>query len=215
MARKAIIIGATGLIGRHLTEQLASENTFAEIHTLTRRPLLPTNPKVHNHVVNFEQLGNFSSLFEADTLFSCLGTTLKQAGSLAAQYQVDVEYQYQAATLAAQAGVRHYLLVSSSGANPKSFGSYLRIKGELEEKIKTLPFEQICILQPSLLLGNRNHFRPGEQLSGLLLPLLCRLPGLQRFRPIAGAAVAAKMVRLSQQEGKGIETFSLDQLFTP
>ncbi|AWF81944.1 short chain dehydrogenase [Microbulbifer sp. A4B17] len=214
MTQKAIIVGATGLIGAHLTEQLAGEETFDEILTLTRRPQAAASTKVHNHIVNFDRLEEAAPLFQANTLFSCLGTTRKQAGSLAAQYRVDVEYQYKAAQMAAEAGVSHYLLVSSSGANSKSASAYLRMKGELEEKIKKLPFERISILQPSLLLGNRGDARPGEQIGAILLPLICKLPGLKRYRPIEGREVAAKMVRLSQQEQTGIETLRLDQLFT-
>ncbi|WP_444931605.1 NAD-dependent epimerase/dehydratase family protein [Microbulbifer sp. SSSA002] len=215
MTQRAIILGATGLIGGHLTEQLAGDETFAEILTLTRRPQTVVSSKVYNHIVDFERLEEAAPLFQAHTLFSCLGTTRRQAGSLAAQYRVDVEYQYKAAQLAAEAGVSHYLLVSSSGANPNSASAYLRMKGELEEKVTKLPFKRISILQPSLLLGNRNHSRPGEQLGAILLPLICKLPGLRRYRPIEGRAVAGKMVRLSRQEQTGIEILRLDQLFNP
>ncbi|WP_413662572.1 NAD(P)H-binding protein [Microbulbifer sp. CNSA002] len=213
MSKRAIILGATGLIGGHLTEQLAGEEVFDEVLILTRRPKATASQKIHNHIIDFDRLDEAAPLFQGNTLFSCLGTTRKQAGSLAAQHKVDVEYQYQAAQLAAEAGVSHYLLVSSSGANASSASAYLRMKGELEEKIKKLPFKRISILQPSLLLGDRANARPGEKIGGTLLPLICMLPGLRRYRPIEGREVAKKMVYLSRQERTGIETLRLDELF--
>ena len=118
-----------------------------------------------------------------------------------------------AAQLAAANGVSHYLLVSSNGANAKSSNPYLKMKGELEEKILTLPFIRISIFQPSLLVGKRADFRLGEVFASRLLPVLCRLPGLRRFRPIRGEQVAAKMVQVSNQTGNAREWFRLDEIF--
>jgi uncharacterized protein YbjT (DUF2867 family) len=213
MGHRAIVIGATGLVGRMLTEQLAEADHIDEVITLTRRPAEVTWSKVHNYVVNFDRLEDDASSFGADLLFSCLGTTRKQAGSIAAQRKVDLHYQYNAAQLAADHGVRHYLLVSSSGANIGSKNPYLKMKGELEQKVQALPFNRISIFQPSLLLGQRIDFRMGEKLGSYVLPVLCRLPGLRRFRPITGAQLAAKMIRVSRQPGPSLEWFRLDEIF--
>ena len=142
-----------------------------------------------------------------------LCSTRKQAGSIEAQRKVDLDYQYRAARLAVDRGVRHYLLVSSSGANAKSSNPYLRMKGELEEKILALPFARISIFQPSLLLGKRPEFRLGEKLGAMLLPMVGALPGLRRYRPIRGEEVAAKMVRISRQPGPEREWLRLDEIF--
>ncbi|SHG07391.1 Uncharacterized conserved protein YbjT, contains NAD(P)-binding and DUF2867 domains [Microbulbifer donghaiensis] len=213
MTKKALIIGATGLIGRQLTDQLADADHIGEIVTLTRRPAPHPSARVRNEVENFERLPDFAQLFQADLMFSCLGTTRSQAGSLQAQRRVDVDYQLQAAQLAAEAGVAHYLLVSSSGANPNSSSAYLRMKGELEQAVMRLPFARISIFRPSLLLGDRAETRPAEKLGSWLLPLICTLPGLRRYRPIRGEQVAAKMVQVSNTPGPAVETFTLDELF--
>ncbi|MFT6984871.1 MAG: hypothetical protein ACJAT7_000672 [Psychromonas sp.] len=213
MGKKAIVIGATGLVGRALVDQLADADHISKIITLTRRPARHSSSKVINQVVNFEQLEEYASLFAADFLFSCLGTTLQQAGSLAAQRKVDLDFQFKAAQLAAGSGVEHYLLVSSSAANAQSRNQYLKMKGELEQKIKSLPFARISIFQPSLLLGQRADFRLGEKLGSYMLPLLCAIPWLRRFRPITGEQVAAKMVLVSGQSGPAFERFQLDDIF--
>ena len=213
MGNTAIVIGATGLVGRALIDQLADADHVGKVITLTRRPAGHSCSKVHNQVVDFDHLEDHASSFRADVLFSCLGTTRKQAGSIAAQRKVDLDFQYKAAQLAADHGVRHYLLVSSSSANISSNNPYLQMKGELEQKVQSLPFNRISIFQPSLLLGQREEFRMGEKLGSWILPVLCTIPGLHRFRPITGEQVAAKMVQVSRQPGPSLEWFRLDEIF--
>ncbi|MFO7645281.1 MAG: NAD(P)H-binding protein [Desulfosarcina sp.] len=212
MGKTAIVLGATGLVGQSLTDQLAKADHVGKIITLTRRPAPHASANVHNQVLDFDQLERHAAAFSGDLLFSCLGTTRKEAGSINAQRVVDLTYQYRAAQMAANHGVRHYLLVSSSGANADSQNPYLRMKGELEQRVQTLSFERISIFQPSLLLGQRGDFRLGEKLGGWILPTLCAMPGLRRFRPIAGEQVAAKMVRVSRQPGKALEWYRLDEI---
>ena len=209
----AIVIGATGLVGSALVNKLTTAEHVEKIITLTRRPSNHASSKVENHVVNFNQLEDDASLFKGDFLFSCLGTTRSQAGSIAAQREVDLEYQFKAAQLATQNGVSHYLLISSNGANDKSKNPYLKMKGELEQRIKLLPFKRISLFQPSLLMGPRKQFRFGEKLGGLILPILSFIPGLRRYRPITGEQVAEKMIRVSQQPGTPLECFRLDEIF--
>lgn len=213
MENVAIVIGATGLVGRALTEQLGDADHIRKVITLTRRAAGHPSPRVDNRVVDFERLEDHASWFAADWLFSCLGTTRQKAGSIAAQRRVDLDYQYRAARLAADHGVGHYLLVSSSGAHAGSRNPYLRMKGELEEKVQALPFKRISIFQPSLLMGKRPEFRWGEKLGGMLLPVFCKIPGLRRYRPIRGEEVAARMVQVSRQAGAPREWFRLDEIF--
>ena len=212
MGKTAVVIGATGVVGRSLVDLLSRSDAIEHVVTLTRRPASHDSPKVRNHIVDFEHLGDHAKLFAGDMLFSCLGTTLKQAGSVANQRKVDYDYQYHAARLAAQQGAGHYLLVSSSGANPRSRAAYFRMKGELEQQVRHLPFNRISIFQPSLLVGDRPDIRPGENIGRLVMPVLCRLPGLQKYRPVTGEQVAAAMVRTALQPGLPVEIFALDNI---
>jgi uncharacterized protein YbjT (DUF2867 family) len=213
MEKIAIVIGATGLVGRVLVDQLANTDHIDKIITLTRRSSIHSSSKVFNQVVDFDHLATYASLFNGDFLFSCLGTTVKQAGSIAAQRKVDLDHQFEAAQLAVDNGVEHYLLVSATGANEQSHNSYLKMKGELEHRIKSLPFKRISIFQPTLLLGQRTDFRLGEKVCSWVMPVLCVIPWLRRFRPITGEQVAAKMVLSSEQPGQSIESFRLDEMF--
>ncbi len=213
MNKTAIVVGATGLVGKALVDQLAAADHIDRVVVLARRALSHPSDKVACHTVEFDKLDQYGDLFRGDILFSCLGTTRKQAGSIEAQRIVDFDYQYQAAQLAAKQGVEHYLLVSSSAANANSNNAYLKMKGELEERVEQLSFQRTSILQPSLLLGERDHVRVGEVVGSWILPALCKLPPLQRYRPIQGHEVAAKMVQLSLSAVGGVERLVLEQVF--
>jgi len=213
MKRTAIILGATGLVGSNLIKRLIDNQYFSDIVSITRRPVNYEASNVTNHVVDFEQLAEFDFAFQGNTLFSCLGTTIKEAGSIAAQRKVDVDYQLEAATIALEQGVDDYFLISSSGANAKSLSPYLSMKGELEDAVIRLPFNSITILQPSLLLGERAKSRVAEGLGAKMLPMLCRLPGLRRFKPIQGWQVAQKMCELSSLKKSGLTRLRLEAVF--
>lgn len=214
MANKiAIVLGATGLVGKSLVNQLSTCPQFKKVHAITRRPVNFPMANVENHVIDFENMSASNNAFQGDILFSCLGTTKKQAGSIDAQRRVDVDYQLEAAKLAANNAVKQYVLVSSSGANAKNPNPYLKMKGELEEQVKKLSFERISIFQPSLLLGSRPETRLGEKVGGVVLPALCRLPGLKKFRPISGQQVAKKMIAVSMEAGPSLSYFRLDEIF--
>ncbi|MFK8013732.1 MAG: NAD-dependent epimerase/dehydratase family protein [Marinicellaceae bacterium] len=212
--KTAIVLGATGLVGSKLVDRLAKESGVSTVVAVTRRSVNYTSKKIINEVINFDQLEKHRDIFTGDVLFSCLGTTLKQADSIEQQRKVDYEYQYEIAKIASENKVNHYILVSSSGANSKSRNSYLKMKGDLEEAVSVLPYKRISILQPSLLIGKRESFRLGESVGSLVLPLLCKLPVLKQYRPISGDEVAEKMVLLSLSSGKPKEVYRLDEIFS-
>lgn len=213
MLKRAVVLGATGLVGRHVVEHLSELEDIERIVAVTRRPVDYRSEKVVNEVIQFERLEAHLDIFR-DALFSCLGTTKKQAGSVAAQRRVDYDYQYETARLAAANGVGHYLLVSSAGANAKAVNAYSKMKGELESAVTTLAFERISIFQPSLIVGEREQFRLGEAVAEKLLPLLTFLPPLRKYRAIAGDTVARKMVAVAGASGESRQRYQLDELFT-
>ncbi|QDF66603.1 short chain dehydrogenase [Shewanella sp. SNU WT4] len=196
MGKIAIVLGATGAVGRELVQQLSQTDGIDKVVAITRSPVTYANDKIINEVIDFNHMESFASVFAGDIFCSCLGTTLKQAGTIFAQRQVDVDYQYRAATLARAQGVSQYLLVSASGANASSRNAYLKMKGELEQLVIALHFARTVVIQPSLLLGDRSDFRLGEVIGSRLLPWLCKLPALAKYRPITGRQVAQKMRHL-------------------
>ena len=200
---KAILLGATGAVGRDLVRQLLQDDRFTELYLLVRRiPEGLSFPKLRIELLDFDQPDQWPELPEADVLFSSLGTTLRDAGSQAAQYRVDYGYQYEVARRAAARGVPHYILVSAWGAKPKARSFYSRMKGELEEAVQALPFRRISILRPPLLL-RPGSTRGGERLAAAVLRGLGALGLLRAFRPMPTSVVARCMHALSTSQHSG------------
>lgn len=169
MAKKRILLlGASGLTGRHCLEQLLNDARVASVTTLVRRSL--NIQQANYHELLFEQLdADAGDLFNVDAVICCLGTTLKTAGSKAAFYAVDFTLVHDMAKLTRQAGVETFTVISAVNANPRSMSFYARTKGELEKALKQLDFPHLILAQPSLLLGERQDKRFLEDVGQKLL----------------------------------------------
>jgi uncharacterized protein YbjT (DUF2867 family) len=211
--RTALMIGATGLVGSQLSNQLLNDARFDRVIAFGRRKTGLSHPKLEEHVVDFESGDSWSSLVKGDVAFSALGTTRKQAGSLEAQKKVDYDYQLAFARAAASNGVATYVLVSSSSADPSSRIFYSRIKGELDREVQQLGFERVRIMRPSLLGGDRLEGRAGEKLGGALLGALNALGIARRYREIPGRVVARAMINAALDPEKGTRIYTLDEVF--
>jgi len=191
----AIIIGATGLVGSHLTHQLLENKKYQKVKIFVRRSPNITHKKLITHVVNFDDLQFWKKHLTGDELYSVLGTTLKKAGSQNAQYKVDYDYQYNVASAARENGVKKLLLVSSAGANADSKNFYLRMKGKLDNAVKGLDFPGICIFKPSILIGKRTELRIMEKIAVFFTRIFTTIiPFLRKYRPVHGKTVAAAMI---------------------
>jgi len=210
---EATIIGATGLTGSLLLKKLLEDERFSKVRALVRRPLDFEHPKLEACVIRFDEPESWAPLVQGDVLFSALGTTLKQAGSKAAQYLVDYEYQYQFARAAAQNGVPRLVLVSSAGADAGSWNFYSRMKGELDEAVQKLPFQSISIIRPGILDGERKEKRPGEAAGLALMRLAGKMRALRHLRPIHGSTVAAAMIRAAVEGRPGVGIYTLGEVF--
>lgn len=211
-ATTALLVGTTGLVGRHCLSLLAQDPAVARVCALVRRPTALADlldpaacarahtAKVELPVVNFEQLARHSEHFRADLVFCALGTTIRQAGSQAAFRQVDFDYPLQVARLAKAQGARHFLLISALGADAGSRFFYNRVKGELEDALRGLAFESLTLARPSVLLGQRNEPRLGEWVAGRagwLMP--------ERYKPVAGSQVAQALITAAHHGRPGVQ----------
>ena len=210
----AIVIGATGLVGAHLIQALIKDSRISKIKVFTRRSCGVNNQKVEEHLVDFNQLSDYKNEIQGDVLFSCMGTTLKTAGSKEAQYKVDYTYQYQMARLAHENGVEDYVLISSTGANLNSSFFYSKMKGELERDVQALNFQRTIFIRPSVLMGDRPEKRFGEAFGAKVINTLAAIiPSLKKYKGILGSDVAASMLQIYHQEqSSGLQIFELDQL---
>ena len=212
--KTAVVIGATGLVGKQLVSQLIDNPFFSKITVLVRRSTQISHEKLNEVIVDFDDLESVSSSIKGYVLFSCMGTTIKQAKTKDNQYKVDYTYQYETARIAAENKISTYVLVSSTGANVSSSVFYSRIKGELEEAISKLPFDKIKILRPSVLMGKRNEFRLGETIGIAIMTGLKFIPYLKKWRGIKDSEVAHAMITMSlEQVSENIDVKELDELF--
>lgn len=193
--RSAIVVGATGLTGTSLIEQLCENDDYVSVIVIARRELQYKHPKLEVKIRNFDTLEEKDIEF-AHELYCCLGTTIKKAGSREAFEKVDFEYPLAIASLAKKRGIPHMLVITAMGANEQSSIYYNRVKGKLEQALMELGLQRLSIIRPSLLVGQREEFRFGEKLGETVLKLIKPLliGPLKRVRSIDASQVAKAMI---------------------
>lgn len=209
---KALVIGATGATGKDLVNQLLQDKDFEEVTIFVRKPVNIQNEKLKVHVVNFENPEEWKSKVKGDVAFSCLGTTLKAAGSKEAQRKVDFDYQYEFAKAAKENNVDDYILVSAYGASPKSKIFYSKMKGELEEAVKKLHFEKITIFKPGML-ERKDSDRTGEVLGSRIIKFANKLGLLESQKPLPTDVLAKAMINSSKIKSNGYSSIKLGNIF--
>ncbi len=210
---KVGLIGATGLVGGHALRLLLEDEDIAQLRVWARQNASLTHRKLDWQCIDFDQLETLVDCAGLDAVLCALGTTQAQAGKDGLK-KVDHDYVLAMAQAAQRAQVPGFCLVSALGASTTSPSFYSRIKAQAEQSVEKLGFASLEILRPSLLLGERQDARPMEALGQKLSPVLnALLPGpLKHYRAIAGAEVAASMIRLAKaaEPGTHIRLLPLD-----
>lgn len=189
---RAVIIGATGAVGKVLVRQLLCDERYHFVEIFVRSPWDIQHPKLICHVVDFEQMGQWHHLIEGDVAFSCLGTTKKQAGGKAAQWHIDYDYVVQFAKYCKVKSIETFVLVSTKGADYRSKVFYLYLKGRIEQAIAQLHFCRTIIIRPSSLI-RPNSDRGGEKIGVKVLLFLNRLGLFKSYSPVAVSKVADRI----------------------
>ena len=212
--RTALLLGATGLVGKHCLELLLDDDFYEKVITLGRRKIEREHAKLIQHIIDFDNIEEYANLFQAEDIFCCLGTTMEAAGSREAFRKIDFTYTKEAARIVSQNGAEQFLVVTTSGANPKSFIFYNRVKGEIEEAIKKMSFESAQIFRPSLLLGERKEYRSRERVGERLLKgfKFLLVGGLRKYRPVKASDVARAMVRMAKARPHGVHVYETDRI---
>ncbi len=211
---KALIAGATGLVGSHLLQRLLEDRDYDEIWVLTRRPLNSEHKKIREIVTDFQNLRDSLQKVEAEHIYCCLGTTMKKAGSKQAFKKVDFEYPLELAQIMISKKAEKYMLISSLGANRNSIIFYLRVKGELEEAIGQLGFPSLFIFRPSLLLGDRTESRAGEDIAKKMYQYIewLFIGPFKKHRGIEAKTVAESMIKMAKSDQKGTLILESDRI---
>lgn len=203
--KRILVAGASGLVGRQVVDELAGLEGV-ETHALLRKSSATLAPNVIQHVGPSGEWHALVAKAKPDVAISCLGTTMKIAGSREAFRAVDYDLLVSFADEARKAGAQQMVCVSSVGASASASNFYLRTKGETEQALRQLDFERLDIIRPGLLTGgNRAETRTGESIGILLAPLtdLFLHGPLRRYASTPSAKVAQAIVTLALSEGHG------------
>lgn len=211
LQRGAVVLGATGLVGRSLLEQLLQRGDYPLIVAPTRRPLQLPAPRLFNPVTDFSEASSLLDGTVVRDVYCCLGTTMHKAGNRRQFEEVDYHLIVNLARMARAHGAERLAVVSALGASATSRIYYSRVKGRMEEALSGIGYESLQILRPSLLLGARDERRPAEALAQKLSPYVGWLwrGRLATYRPVAAADVAAAMIRLTLAGEPGVHIHTL------
>lgn len=216
MNRTAIIIGASGLIGGELLNQLLTDDYFDTVKSIGRRILEVQHPKLQQYTVDFTDNKSLEQYIAgAEFIFCTIGTTQKNVGGDEQAYKkVDYDIPVNIATIAAKYEVYGFIIVSVIGANVDSNNFYLKLKGVTEEAICKQPIPLIGILRPSLLLGNRKEKRFGERIAQTVMPVFSPLlfGSAKKYKPIKASDVATCMLRIAKKGVRGIKVYEYKEM---
>jgi len=207
---KLMIVGSTGLVGRHALRIALAHPGIHQVVAPVRRPAA-AHPKLHAPVVDFDALPADAPWWAVDAVVCALGTTMRIAGSQEAFRRVDHEYPLAVARLARQHGTPAYVLNSAMGADADSRIFYSRVKGEVERDLATLGFDSLTFVRPGLIGGEREEFRAGERAAMMVLGALRPvLPERWRINP--AERIAQAMVDAAVDARPGVHVVASDAL---
>lgn len=204
--RTALVVGASGLVGKELIKLLLEDPEYQTIISLVRNPTNTNHPKLVEKVISFDELSKVSIESTLLDSYCCLGTTIAKAKTKDNFYKVDFTYCYEFAKLSKSLGISNFCIVTAIGSDPKSKVFYSKVKGDVEKAISGIGFCSTNIVRPSLLLGERQEFRLGEvifsKISWFLEPIF--MGELKKYKPIQGKQVANIMIQITKQQKQGI-----------
>lgn len=208
MGRRALVIGANGLVGMQCVNQLLEDDAYDEVRVLSRKYFYLEHPKLEKEIIEFNNLHQSWDLFKGDDMFYCLGTTMAKAKKRANFKKIEFDYAVNIAKIAHHNKVQQFLLVSAMGANPKSWIFYNRIKGELEEEIKKIGFKSLKIFRPALLLGKREEYRFTESISQNIFKVInfLMIGPLRSIKAVKAGDLAKAMIKVAHTNQTGLKT---------
>jgi uncharacterized protein YbjT (DUF2867 family) len=215
MGKIALVIGATGLIGRNLVFELLKNPNYTQVIVLVRRDMVIKHEKFTQIMLDFSQLNNYEDKMVAYHVFCCMGSTSAKTPDKENYRRIDFDIPLQIAEITFRNGAQSFLLVSSMGANLQSSIFYSRLKAELEVAIEKIGFKTVFVLRPSLLLGNRLESRPLETITQYLMRVMnpIFIGPLKLYKAIKGETVAKALMHAALSEKIGNNLVLNNEIF--
>lgn len=208
----ALVLGASGLVGLHTTKLLLERNTYDIVYAVSRRGIPLEHERLIQIRADYYSIASHLQNIPIDHIFSCLGSTKKKTPNKQDYIQVDHDYPLKVARLGQENGAKKLSMVSALGANPEAISFYLRMKGETERDMHNLNFQELYIMQPSLITGNRSENRPAERMAAWLFkainPVL--VGSLKKYRSIRAETIAKALVQTAELGQNGTHRFNTE-----
>ena len=217
MSKSAIILGATGLTGGLLLQNLLKDERYTSVILFSRNSCNIKHPKLTENIVDLFELEKHQDKFKADEVFCCIGTTKSKTSDKETYKKIDYGIPVVAASLCKQNNIETFAVISALGAKKNSAVFYNKIKGKMEEAVLDFKVKHTYILQPSLITGERDEKRLGESVMKFVFKLikpLMQVGELQRYRPIHPETIANCMVWLTNHkyESGRIESNTIQEI---
>lgn len=216
MRKTAIILGATGLTGSLLLKKLLEDNRYDQIKVFSRKSIGVNHTKLREFIGDILDLGAFEKDFIGDEVYCCIGTTAKKTPDKDLYRRIDFGIPVQAARLCKKNKINTFIVMSSLGANPKSNVFYNKTKGKMEESVLKENILNIYVLRPSIIIGNRNENRLGEDIGKKLMSAFqfLMIGNFKKYRPIEADNIAKAMIILanSKPDVQIIESDKIEEL---
>lgn len=198
MGKTAIILGATGLTGSLVLEQLLVDDRYERILLFSRSSCGVDHPKLTEYLGDLLHLEEFKEQFKGDEVYVCIGTTRKKTPDPDQYRKIDFGIPVQAAQLAKENGIKGMAVISAIGADSNSSFKYNRIKGDMEKAVMEVGIPRTYILRPSMIAGDRKEHRSGERIGLKIFKALQFLfiGKLKKYKAVDANAIANKMIAL-------------------
>ena len=207
------LFGSTGLIGNEILKLLEEDDYFKNINVISRREVKLKSKKSKLKLIDFSNYDDYLSAIEnSDIVLAAIGTTQSKVNFNKKKYvDIDLGIVSKIAKACKEKKVKHFSFVSSAGADIKNKSFYLKLKGQIEQEVKSYKLNSSTVYSPSLLLGKRLESRYGEQLAQLIIPLISFLMP-SNYKPIKAIKVAKAMVNESKKYSPGFKIFHYNQI---
>ena len=207
------LFGSTGLIGNEILKLLEKDDYFKNINVISRREVKLISKKSKLKLIDFSNYDDYLRAIEnSDIVLAAIGTTQSKVNFNKKKYvDIDLGIVSKIAKACKEKKVKHFSFVSSAGADIKNKSFYLKLKGQIEQEVKSYKLNSSTVYRPSLLLGERSESRYGEQLAQLIIPLISFLMP-SNYKPIEAIKVAKAMVNESKKYSSGFKIFHYDQI---
>lgn len=198
MGKTAILLGASGATGSEVLTLLLKDSRYDKIRLFSRSSSNNKHPKIEEYIINLFELENCQNNFMGDEVYCCIGTTKAKTPDNETYHKIDYGIPVVAAKLAKENNIKTFVVISAIGADAGSSVFYSRTKGQMQEGVLKAGIPKTYILQPSLILAERNEMRLVERVASgimwLINPLL--FGNAARFKSITAKNIAKAMVWL-------------------